>query len=146
MLQRLSEWKPLFLALTVLLLVGLFVSRVLQPDAPPSVDEPSVTVRAAEAEAHVGETAEVCGTVTDVSYVPRISGAPTFVNLGEAYPAQAFTAVIWGAQRHHWGNTPPEQRYRGQSICVRGPIEMHEGTPQIEVRHPQQIDVRSRRF
>lgn len=145
MLQRLSEWKSLFFALTALLLVGLFVSRVLQPDAPPPVEEPSVTVRATEAEAHVGETAEVCGTVTDVSYVPRIGGAPTFVNLGEAYPAQAFTAVIWGEQRHHWGNTPPEQRYRSQSICVRGTIEMHEGTPQIEVRHPQQIDVQRRR-
>lgn len=145
MLQRLSEWKPLFLVLTALLLVGLFVSRVLQPDAPPPIEEPSVTVSAAEAEAHAGKAVEVCGTVTDVSYVTRIVGAPTFVNLGEAYPDQAFTAVIWGDQRHRWGNSPPEKRYRGQSICVRGTIEMHEGTPQIEVRHPQQVDVRHER-
>ncbi|MFO8231743.1 MAG: hypothetical protein R6U20_03670 [Longimonas sp.] len=145
MLQRLSEWKSLFLALTALLLVGLFVSRVMQPDTPPPVEEPTVTVSAGEARAHVGESAEVCGAVTEVSYASRIRGAPTFVNLGEAYPAQAFTAVIWGDARRHWGDRPPEQRYRDQSICVRGTIALHEGTPQIEVQHPQQIDMRPAR-
>ena len=139
MLQRLSEWKSLFVGLTAVLLVGLILSRVLQPDSTTS-GEPSVTVDATEANEHVGTHAEVCGSVTNTSYQERIGGSPTFINMGGSYPDQPFTTVIWGDNRHLWPEAP-ERMYRNADICVRGIIRMHEGTPQIEVGRPQQISV-----
>ncbi|MES3630892.1 MAG: hypothetical protein PPP56_12085 [Longimonas sp.] len=137
MLQRLSEWKSLFIVLTALLLVGLLLSRVFQPESGNNV-EPEVTIRATEARSHLDRPAEVCGPVTNTSYLPRIGGEPTFLNMGGSYPDQPFTAVIWGEHRGHW-SVAPERLYRDAEICVRGRIRLHEGTPQVEVRHPRQV-------
>ena len=139
MLQRLSEWKSVFVGLTAVLLVALILSRVLKPDRQTD-GSPSVTIEATEAADHVGENAEVCGSVTNTSYQERIGGSPTFINVGGSYPDQPFTAVIWGDDRHLWPDAP-DRMYRNTDICVRGIIRMHEGTPQIEVGRPQQISV-----
>lgn len=140
MLQTLARWKSLFLAVSALLVVGLLLSRhLVGPEA--SGEGPAVEVTAREAAEHVGEHARVCGRAVGVSYATGIGGEPTFINLGREHPDQPFTALIWGDDRARWAEAP-EKLYAGQRICVTGEIEMHEGTPQIIVSSPRQIQVR----
>lgn len=130
--------KYIFPALILVMIAGLILSRVYRPDA--DVLEPEVRIKAAEAGGYVGTPAEVCGEVASADYLPRVNGQPTFLNLGRPYPDQPFTAVIWGDDRVKWSQ-PPEQRYANREICVTGLIETYEGTPQIIVDGPGQIEV-----
>jgi len=52
-----------------------------------------------EAAGHIGENATVCGVVASAHYAQRSRSQPTFLNLGKPYPAQIFTAVIFGSDR-----------------------------------------------
>lgn len=129
----------------VLVVVGLLVGGLLlardfiTPSAgPPAADAPVVGADAAAE--RVGGTARVCGRVVDASYVPEVDGRPTFLNFGARHPDQAFTAVIWGDVRDRF-EAPPEDLYGSRRICVTGRVELHEGTPQIEVRTPEQIGI-----
>jgi DNA/RNA endonuclease YhcR with UshA esterase domain len=131
--------KVIFPMLLVLLLVGLVLSRIYQPE--PSVPEPEIEIKASEADHNIGRPATVCGRVASAKYVRNIKGSPTFLNLGRAHPNAYFTAVIWGNNRSKW-ESPPEEKYLHQRICVTGRIRSHEGTPQIEVQFPSQIQVK----
>lgn len=142
-LRRLRDWKWLLPLLAGLALVAFLARRHLLTGGGGSAsarpgDGP--TVEAVRAASHVGETATVCGTVAEATYLPEIDGRPTFLNLGAPNPDQAFTAVIWGERRRHF-DAPPERSYRGARICVAGRITEHEGVPQIEVRGPGQIRI-----
>lgn len=128
--------KYIFPVLIVIMIAGLVLSRIYQPESRPP--EPEVRVTAAEARDHIGTPAEVCEKVASADYLQQVGGEPTFINLGRPYPNQTFTAVIWDDDRTKWTN-PPEQQYDGQEICVSGRIENHEGTPQIIVSSPKQI-------
>lgn len=95
-------------------------------------------VAPAEAGAHVGERAVVCGRVVETSYLPQVRGAPTYLNFEAPYPDQPFTALIWGRDRAAFP-APAERAYRDSRICVGGTIETYEGDPRIEVRSPVQL-------
>ena len=122
--------------LAILMLAGLFLSRVYQPE--PRDTEPDLQISAFDAADHIGERAVVCGIVESADFIPSIRGEPTFLNLGRPHPDQPFTAVIWGEDRGRWP-VPPEERYLTRRICVTGTISEHRGTPQIRVREPHQI-------
>ena len=92
----------------------------------------------AEALDHVGQRARVCGDVVSARYAASAQGQPTFLNFGRPYPNQDFTAVIWGSARPEFPY-PPES-LRGQTVCVRGLITTYQGTAQIVVSHPSQIE------
>ncbi len=64
----------------------------------------------------------------------------TLLNLGGAYPNQKITVVIKGADRSKF-KTPPETLYAGKTICVKGPVQIYRGRPEIVVTDPQQIVV-----
>lgn len=128
--------------------VSLFVARHAGDGgrSPPDVtdvrqarqDWPVVEAEAAAE--HVGRRAVVCGRVADTAYVTEARGQPTFLNLGRPYPRQVFTGVIWGDDRARFDR--PEQRYAGERVCMAGPVREYEGTPQIVLRHPRQIELR----
>ncbi len=144
-LRRLRDWKWLLPLLAGLALVAFLARRHLIPGSRDGASpRPGVgsTVPAEEAAAHVGETATVCGTVAEAAYLPQVDGRPTFLNFGGRNPDQAFTAVIWGEHRRRF-EAAPERTYRRARICVAGQITEHEGVPQIEVRAPAQVRVRS---
>lgn len=136
-----QQTKNVIWILAILLLAGGYlIYRVYTPQSSTSdLPEPLVRIEAAEAGNHVGSVAEVCGEVASADYLPQVEGAPTFLNLGSAYPDQDFTAVIWGEDRGLW-EVPPEQQYENREICVTGTIDMHEGTPQIIATRPEQIN------
>lgn len=128
--------KFLLPAAILIMLVGLVLSRVYQPE--PGIPEPKISISSQEAVHHIGKAAEVCGNVANARFIPQIGGKPTFINFGQPKPNQHFTAVIWGENRAKW-DSPPEQIYQNKEVCVIGRIESHEGTPQIEVINPEQI-------
>lgn len=140
MLQALSRWKTSILVLSALLVLGLFVSRHL---VGPFSGGGAVVgpISPEEAADYIGKRAEVCGSVAEVVQVQDIEGNPTFINLGAEHPNQDFTALIWADDRDRW-DTTPEVLYDGQSICISGTVERHEGTPQIIVSSPTQIQLR----
>lgn len=123
--------------IAVILLLGLVLSRVFQPDVSMT---PEATITADQANDFIGKVVEVCGEVASARYVQEIGGQPTFINLGQPHPDQHFTVVIWGDDRLRW-RASPEQMYSNRNICVTGRIELHEGTPQIIAENPDQISV-----
>lgn len=130
--------KYIFPALILLMILGLVLARVYQPD--PSPPDPEVQISAADARDYIGTAAKVCGKVVSADYLPQVNGEPTFLNFGQAHPNQHFTGVIFGSDRGKW-RKPPEHQYRNREVCIIGRIELHEGTPQITVNNPEQITI-----
>ena len=92
----------------------------------------------AEARAHIGEQATVCGLVRSARWASNSNRRPTFLNLDAAYPKQLFTVVIFEENRGKF--TPaPETQFDRKRICVTGKIEDFRGTPEIVVSMPVQI-------
>lgn len=119
----------------------LLVSLLLLFLDAPALAYGTISIKPPEAANHVGEQARVCGIVASAKYASRSRGAPTFLNLGQPYPRQVFTAVIWGSDRSKL--TYPPESLRGSSICVRGLISLYRGKPQIIVHDPKSIERRS---
>jgi hypothetical protein len=92
---------------------------------------PAGAVAAEDANAHLGETATVCGHVASASYLPASVGAPTYLNLERPYPNQAFTILIWVEHRATYGGSP-ETFFADKDVCARGLITVYNGKPQME--------------
>ncbi len=88
------------------------------------------TISAAQAKAHEGEKATVCGKVVSERIATSSRGEPTFINLDAAYPNQVFTILIWGDDRQKVGALPTE----GARVCATGMIQEYRGVPEIVVR------------
>jgi hypothetical protein len=95
-----------------------------------------------DAHKYIGMEKTVCGRVASATYAVRTKGRPTFLNLDQPYPKQIFTVLIWGSDRNKFKN-PPESFFRGKRICVTGIIKSFRGKPEIVVRSPEQIIVKS---
>ncbi len=99
-------------------------------------------IPASEAHKYVGKNKTVSGTVVAARYAAESRGQPTFLNFEEPYPNHVFGVVIWGSDRSKF-ETPPDSAFRGRQLHVTGLIEEYEGKPQIVVKDPGQIFVRS---
>ena len=93
----------------------------------------------ADAKAHIGEQATVCGTVASATYAVRSKTQPTFLNLDKPYPNQTFTVVIWGPDRPKFGQ--PETKFKDKRICVTGKIQEYRGGAEIVARDEKQIGI-----
>ncbi len=140
MLQALTRWKGSILLVSGLLAVGLFASRhLVGPQT--GAGAPAGPIPVQEAADYVGERAEVCGEVAEVTWIEEIDGKPTFINIGGKHPEQPFTALIWNEERPRW-DPAPEDQYAGRTICVTGTVRLHQGTPEVVVSSPRQIRFR----
>jgi hypothetical protein len=93
-----------------------------------------------QARNHIGEYSKVCGLVASTHFANRSRGAPTFINLDQAYPEQVFTAVIWIEDRAKFGY--PEERFADRQICLSGVIQLYRGIPEIILRSPSQVEIK----
>lgn len=89
-----------------------------------------------QASSHVGQVETVCGVVASAHYAARTHSQPTFLNLGQPYPSQVFTAVIFGSDRAKFGE--PET-LQGKNVCVSGKIELYRGKPEIILHDLRQL-------
>ena len=90
-----------------------------------------------DAAGQVGQTATVCGLVTSAKYAANSRAQPTFLDMGQPYPNQAFAAVIFGSDRAKFGE--PETTLAGKRICVTGQVRNYRGKPEIIVSDPSQV-------
>ena len=97
------------------------------------------TLTAAQAKAHEGEKATVCGKVASERTASSSRGEPTFINLDSAYPGQVFTILVWGDDRKNVGELPRE----GGHVCATGTIQDYRGVPEIVVRSSSQLIIRA---
>lgn len=65
---------------------------------------------------------------------------PAFLNIDKAYPNNEFMIVIWIGDRNKF-NPAPEKKYLKKNICVAGKIIMYQGTAEIKVTNPNQINI-----
>lgn len=93
------------------------------------------TLTAAQAKAHEGENATVCGKVASERTATGSRGEPTFINLDSAYPNQSFTVLVWGDDRKNVGELP----HVGSRVCATGLIKDYRGVPEIMVRSNGQL-------
>src|SRR5580765_3879357 len=77
------------------------------------------TLTPAQAKAHVGENATVCGIVASEHTAASSRGEPTFINLDSAYPDQVFTILVWGNDRKSVGELPR----LNSRVCATGMIK-----------------------
>ena len=94
-----------------------------------------------QAKRHLGEQLSVRGTVKAAIYEKRVSGHPTFLNIGRDFPStQRFTVVVWEKYRARFPFRP-EVRYRGKTLIVSGHIRQYQGVANIFVRSPKAIEI-----
>ena len=99
----------------------------------------NTSLTADEARDHAQETNTVCGVVTTTKFLTTKSKL-TFIDLGRPYPNQPFAAVIPEAARVKF-KRPPEEFFKGKTICVTGLIIISRDKPQIVVNDPSQIQI-----
>jgi hypothetical protein len=94
-----------------------------------------------QAKQHIGHHGTVGGPVKATIYEKRVSGHPTFLNIGRDYPNKArFTVVIWEKYRRAFPFRP-EVEYAGHTLLVTGKIRMYEGCAEMFVRSPAAIKI-----
>jgi hypothetical protein len=93
------------------------------------------TLTSAQAKAHEGENATVCGVVAGERTATSSRGVPTFINLDSAYPKQVFTILVWGDDRGNVGELPRT----GSRVCATGLIADYHGVPEIVLKSRGQL-------
>lgn len=101
--------------------------------APASASVRAETVAPNQAQAHVGQVVTVEGTVSEV-YTGK-SGA-TFLDIGGAYPNNAFAAVIF---KDDASKFPDIDTLGGKTVDITGSVRLYQGRPEIVVNDPAQI-------
>lgn len=108
-------------------------------ESSPTSKEPAGSLDWHEAKDHIGERVTVCGPVVDTHWASGSTGKPTFLNLGNPYPdLDRFTIVIWVENRDNFAQAL-EDYYLGKTICVTGLVTEYERVPEVEIRHPSEI-------
>jgi hypothetical protein len=92
-----------------------------------------------QAAAHVGQVVTVQGPVMGGTFASESRGQPTFLDIGRAYPDPTrFSVVIWIPNRANF-SAPPEELYSGQTICVTGQVTLYNGSAEMEIIGPEDI-------
>lgn len=104
---------------------------ILTLGATPALAE---TIQPTDAQAHVGQTATIEGTVSEVHFANR--SETTFIDFGGTYPDNAFTAVIL---KEDAAKFPSVEGLTGKTVDVTGSIDLYKGKPEIILRSADQL-------
>lgn len=142
--SRQSKWLIIgALVVAVLMGVGRLGAGLIDQSGSDPAPEPdcAAAVNWDAAADHTGDRVTVRGPVAGATYAENVDGQPTFLNLGRDHPdPERFTVVIWDDVRGDF-DQPPETRFTGREVCVAGEVQMHEGSPQIELAGREAIRV-----
>ena len=95
-------------------------------------------VKLEEIASHIGDSVVVSGKVYSTRYFENAKDAPTLLNLGEPFPNQLLTVVVYGPYRKNFKDTP-ETVYKDKTVQVTGKVELYKGKPQIIVQDASQL-------
>jgi DNA/RNA endonuclease YhcR with UshA esterase domain len=91
------------------------------------------TIAPAEVKAHVGQTVTVQAAVSDV-HTGR--AGVTFIDIGGAYPDNAFAAVIFASDR---GKFPNAGDLKGKTVAISGEVVLYQNRPEIILKTADQL-------
>ena len=91
------------------------------------------TIPDRDARLHVGETASVKGMVANVYTSAK---GNTFLNFGNRYPNQTFSAVVFADHSATFHNL---HSLEGKEVLVTGKIQLYRGRPEIILNSPAQL-------
>jgi DNA/RNA endonuclease YhcR with UshA esterase domain len=97
----------------------------------------AAVISASAAASHAGQAVTVEGQVSEV-HTAR-SGKETFIDIGGAYPNQAFTAVIFQPSMAAVGDVGG---LAGKTVDVSGTVQTFQGKPEVIVTSRAQIRVK----
>jgi hypothetical protein len=97
------------------------------------------TISLADAHKHIGDSVKVEGVIAGTR---TLDDARVLVNLGEAYPNQLLTLVVYPSYKTASIEMPSE-KYKGDIAIVTGKLELYKGKPQIVVRTTDQLRIAS---
>jgi DNA/RNA endonuclease YhcR with UshA esterase domain len=112
----------------VILLISILSTVAVQAQSNIKLDEVSK---------HIGDSVTVCGKVSDVRFFENSNRQPTFLNIGDKYPNQQLTLVVWGETRKLFTDKPEDMK--GKDICITGRIILYKEKPEIVIEKPAQI-------
>jgi DNA/RNA endonuclease YhcR with UshA esterase domain len=92
------------------------------------------TIQPSDAQAHVGQTVTVEGSVSEVH--AAASGRATFLDIGGRYPNSVFTAVIFAKDASKFPNV---DSLTGKTVDITGAVRLYRGKPEIILNDPAQI-------
>jgi len=90
-----------------------------------------------EALEHMGEHVIICGIVEEVDSTSANSN-PTFVDVGDTYPNDRVTGVIWEEYQSVFSNI---NKYNGELVYMEGTLYEYNGLPNIELTDSSQIKI-----
>ena len=99
------------------------------------------TVAAKDAAKHIGEKVTVCDKVYGGRYFENSKDQPTLLNMGDAYPNNPFTFVVYGDDRKKFA-WKPEEYLINREVCVTGEVKDYRGKPQIVVSDTAQVVIK----
>jgi hypothetical protein len=82
---------------------------------------------------YVGQTVAVRGIVSADTTSRR---GNRFLNMGGAYPNQAFTGFIPAQSANAFSGVPS---LGGKTITITGPVQLYQGRPEIVINSPSQL-------
>ena len=88
---------------------------------------------------HTGDSVTVKGKVFGIRYLEGARNAPTFINVGGAFPNQLLTVVIWGDVRKKFELDLSDKKFASAMAVVTGKIELYKDKPQIVITDPKQL-------
>ena len=95
------------------------------------------SIKLEEVSEHTGDSVTVCGLVADMRYFENSKNQPTFLNIGDTYPNQKLTVVIWGSIKPRFKE--PIENLKGKQICITGRIILFKERSEIVIENPEQI-------
>ena len=91
------------------------------------------TIAPVDVKAHVGQTVTVQAAVSDV-HTGR--AGVTFIDIGGAYPDNAFAAVIFASDRAKFPNA---NDLKGKTVAISGEVVLYQNRPEIILKTADQL-------
>lgn len=110
--------------------LGLCLAAVM---AVPAAHAQAQKITPADAKARVGQTVTVEGAV---SAVHAGRSGTLFIDVGGRYPDNAFTAVIFVADRAKF---PGVTGLTGKTVNISGAVQLYRGKPEIVLKSAEQL-------
>lgn len=93
-------------------------------------------IDACNAGQYEGRYVTVQGRVVDVSYSSK--SVTHFLNFGQPYPNNCFTAVIFRSDKDNFADI---YGYEGKNVRISGTVKIYNGKPEIILENPLQIQI-----
>jgi micrococcal nuclease len=99
------------------------------------------SIPAKDAAKHIGEKVTICDKVYGGRYFENGKDQPTLLNMGDAFPNNPFTFVVYGEDRKKF-SWKPEEYLVDKEVCVTGEVKDYRGKPQIVVSDTAQVVIK----